>query len=116
MREIQVRDPRQVKLTGAEPLYRRVPTRDEEGKPLSDFMMLIPGLREWPRIKYNDTLAGIQAVLGGCREVVFADLNVPLNLLWVSVKARPGVIVEVVAGLQTRIPEAVLVSPHGRGG
>ncbi len=99
-----------VSITANEPLHERVPTRDEEGRLLSDFMMLIPGLREWPKGRFNDRVAGIQAVLGGFSEVVFADLNVPLNLLWVSVKAKPGIISAVAASIQHRVPEARVIS------
>lgn len=114
--KLRIQDPRGISVSGAEPLHRRVPTADEDGKPLADFMMLIPGLRDWPRARFERALAAMHAVLGNCQEVVFADLNVPLNLLWVSVKTRPGIISEVAAMLQMRIPEALIVSPHGRGG
>ena len=30
-----------------EPLWQRAPTRNAEGKPYADFMMLIPGLRKF---------------------------------------------------------------------
>ena len=94
-----------------QPLYERVPTRDTDGHPLSDFMMLIPGLRERPRQQFNDVLSRIQACLADFREVVFVDLNVPLNLLWVSVRAKPGVILDIAASLKFRVPEALLVGP-----
>lgn len=94
-----------------QPLYERVPTRDTDGHPLSDFMMLIPGLRERPRQQFNDVLSRIQDCLADFREVVFVDLNVPLNLLWVSVRAKPGVILDIAASLKFRVPEALLVGP-----
>jgi len=75
-------------------------------------MMLIPGLRDWPRLRLIDAVAGMQAVLGRVPEVEFADLNLRLNLLWVSVQARPGVIAELAASLAQRIPEARLVSGY----
>ncbi|HEX9627070.1 MAG TPA: hypothetical protein VGA00_09050 [Acidiferrobacterales bacterium] len=94
------------------PLYERAPTRDEYGRPVGDFMMLIPGLRDRPRHQLAATLARINAVLTQFHEVVFADLNVRLNLLWVSVRARPGVILEVSGALKRHIPEALLVAEH----
>ena len=94
-----------------QPLYERVPTRDTDGHPLSDFMMLIPGLRDRPRQQFNDILARIQASLSNFREVVFVDLNIPLNLLWVSVRAKPGVILDIATSLKFRVPEALLVGP-----
>ena len=103
---------RSVGLHSSQPLYRRVPTYDENGKFLADFMILISGMRAWSRTKQTDTVDEIQSVLSNFAEVVFADLNVPLNLLWVSVKPKPGVILEVYDALKHRIPEAVLVGPY----
>ncbi len=112
MSALRIRGLHGVDIAGHEPLYRRVPTRDENGRLLSDFMVLIPGLRDWPRGKFTEVLAGMQGILAGFEEVVFADLNVPLNLLWVSVKAKPGIISEVAGSLQQYVPEARLVSPQ----
>ena len=95
----------------AGPLWRRVPARGDDGKPLSDFMMLIPRLRHWPSDRIQRTLDEIHAVLHQYDEVVvFADLNVQLNLLWVSVKAVPRICVDLPAAVQARVPEARLVA------
>jgi len=96
-------------LESHRPLYERVPTRDEYGRPLADFMLILPGLRERPKAQFNEVLARLQAVLARFHEVVFADLNVPLNLLWVSVRARPGVILELFGVVKLHLPEAKLV-------
>lgn len=94
-----------------EPLWKRVPSRDESGKPLSDFMMLIPKLRRQPPHIIQDTLANIETVLIQYREVVvFADMNLQLNTLWVSVKPVPGICLELPAALKLRVPEALLVA------
>lgn len=98
-----------------QPLYERVPTRDEFGQRLSDFMMLFPGLRERPAHQLADTLGRIQAVLGQYAEVVFADLNVRLNLLWVSVRPKPGVILEISGAIKFYVPEALLVGDRHIG-
>ncbi len=45
----------------------------------------------------------------GERVLVRVDLNVPLNLLWVSVEPRPGVILELFGAMQAQLPEARLV-------
>jgi hypothetical protein len=92
-----------------QPLYQRAPARDEHGRALSDFMVLVPGLRERPRHEFGERLARLQAVLLSFTEVVFVDLNVPLNLLWVSVRPRPGVILELFGALKLHLPEAKLV-------
>lgn len=99
-----------ISLDRYQPLYKRVPKADERGRLLSDFMVLIPGMRDWPRSKLVDAMAGIQSVLGTFQEVVFADLNLHLNLLWVSVKPEPGIIAKVAARLTHRIPEAKVIS------
>lgn len=102
----------QVNLEPAVPLWRRVPTRDDEGRPLTDFMMIIPGLRDRPRCGLEQRLADIQAVLfcyGSA--VVFAEVILRLNVLWVSVKPLPGICLELPAVLQQRIPEALLIAP-----
>ena len=91
------------------PLYERVPIRDESGRLLGDFMVLIPGLRERPGHELASTLARLQAMLASFSEVVFVDLNVPLNLLWVSVRPRPGVILELFRAVKLHLPEAKLV-------
>jgi hypothetical protein len=92
-----------------EPLYKRLPTHDEDGKFLSDFMMLIPGLKNLSQSNLNARMSALHSLLGGHDDVVFADLNTPLNLLWVSVRARHGVIRELAAEIQLRVPEARLV-------
>jgi hypothetical protein len=93
-----------------EPLWKVVPTRDEQGRLLADFMMLIPGLRESPPHRLEETLARLHLALLHCREVVFADVNLRLNLLWVSVRTRPGVVPEVAGRVQALVPEACLVA------
>jgi hypothetical protein len=42
--------------------------------------------------------------------VVFAELNLKLSLLWVSVKPVPGVRFQISEALRALIPEARLVS------
>jgi hypothetical protein len=74
-------------------------------------MMLIPRLRYWPSDRIQRTLDEIHAVLRQYDEVVvFADLNVQINLLWVSVRAVPGICVDLPTAVQARVPEARLVA------
>ncbi|WP_096459737.1 hypothetical protein [Sulfurifustis variabilis] len=95
----------------AEPLWQRVPTRDEHGQLLSDFMMIIPGLRARPPHLIDRAVAAIEDVLLHYRRVVvFADLNLRLNVLWVSVRPRPGICLELPAAIALRVPEAKLVA------
>lgn len=95
----------------AEPLWQRVPTRDEHGQLLSDFMMIIPGLRARPPHLVDRVVVAIEEVLIHYRRVVvFADLNLRLNVLWVSVRPRPGICLELPAAIALRVPEAKLVA------
>ncbi|MHB1515220.1 MAG: hypothetical protein ACYCVY_05805 [Acidiferrobacteraceae bacterium] len=98
-----------IEMRPSGPLYERAPTRDQEGQRLTDFMMLIPGLRDRPGAQFQSVLQHIEDVLGRFQEVVFIDLNVPLNLLWVSARPRPGLIFDIAGRLRRRVPEALLV-------
>lgn len=97
----------------SEPLWKRAPTRDEDGRPLPDFMMLIPGLKH----KCNNTIAEIvsklEAVLMHYREyIVFADLNMKINALWVTLKPGVALTAEIAAMIHHHVPEAKLVAQH----
>ena len=94
------------------PLWQLVPTRDSAGRRLTDFMMLIPRLRSRSLAEIERTSREIQAVLALHQDVVFADLNLKLNLLWVSLRPRQGAISELVAAIRLRVPEALLVAHY----
>ncbi|MGD8407851.1 MAG: hypothetical protein PVG50_00660 [Thiohalophilus sp.] len=103
-------------LQPAEPLYNRVPTRDENGQYLSDFMMIIPGLRQRAAPIRQAVIRQIEHVLQLYRRtVVFADLNMKTNVLWVSVKPVPGICLELPAVIKFHVPEALLVSHRPSG-
>lgn len=105
----------QTDLCAAEPLWNHVPTSDNEGQRLSDFMMLIPKLRKQPQSHIQHVLNQIQEVLEFYQNaVVFADLNLKLNVLWVSVKPVPGICLELPAAILDRVPEARLVAQPPR--
>jgi len=94
-----------------EPLWKRVPTRDEAGRAVSDFMVLIPRLRQASAQRIDAVCGELQHVLEYYADsVVFADLNLNLNLLWVSVRPRPGICLEMAAAVKHRVPEALLVA------
>jgi hypothetical protein len=104
-------------LDPAEPLWKRVPTHDDSGGLLSDFMMIIPKLRSRPQQRLHRTIAEIQRVLDAYHKaVVFADLNLKLNVLWVSVRPIPGICLELPAAIKMRVPEAMLVGQHFKQG
>ena len=94
-----------------EPLWKRAPKRDAEGRPYVDFMMLAPGLRKRPTHEILCLTHTVQGVLVRFREwIVFADLNLKLNVLWVSHKYRPGLMAEIVTALRLKAPEFKLVA------
>lgn len=97
--------------TRAEPLRNRVPACDEDGKPLSDFMMLIPGLRDKPKHLINAAIQDVHIALTHfSHAVVFAEFNLRLNLLWVSIRPIHGIRFEIASAIQRHVPEAKLVS------
>lgn len=94
-----------------EPLWRRVPTHDEDGKKLSDFMMIIPGLNKSNQLEFIDTIKALNKLFTQYNKyVVFIDLNVKLNLLWVSVRSHPGICLELPTMIKNIIPKALLVA------
>jgi hypothetical protein len=95
----------------SEPLRKRVPLHDENGRPLGDFMMLIPGLRDRPKHVIDSTLQHVHIALTNFNHaVVFAEFNLKLNLLWVSIRPIHGIRLEIAAAIQQHVPEAKLVS------
>lgn len=98
-------------LSPADPLWKRVPLKNAEGKNLSDFMMIIPRLKHQPVDRIKTIISEIEQVLRYYeKQVVFADLNLNLNVLWVSVQPVAGICLEVAAAIHHRVPEAKLVA------
>ncbi|MHB8742513.1 MAG: hypothetical protein ACYC9L_05245 [Sulfuricaulis sp.] len=78
---------------------------------MSDFMVLFPGLAKKPQYYVQQTIEHIQKVFVDFgHAVVFAELNLKLNLLWVSVRPISGVRFQITEALRSVIPEARLVS------
>ena len=95
----------------SEPLRFRAPSHDENGRSLSDFMVLIPGLKKKPQRLITRTINEIHlALMSYGDDVVFAEFNIKLNLLWVSIRPVPGIRYEITGAIQERVPEARLVS------
>jgi len=78
--------------SSAEPLHKRAPSHDEHGKPLCDFMMLIPGLRDKPKHIIDDAIQDMHIVL------------------WVSIRSIQGIRLEIASAIQQQVPGAKLVS------
>ena len=99
-----------IDMAPAEPLWKVAPTRDENGDHLSDFLMIIPKLRQKPEHHIKRTLNNIDRVLKQFNQsVVFANIDMKLNTLWVSFKPEPGLFMEIAAAIKLQVPEAVLV-------
>lgn len=110
-------DPRHLKKTlnfhQSAPLWKRVPTHDCNGQLYHDFMMLIPGLRDFESERIHATVSKMEQALKHYeKEIVLADLNLKLNILWVTIQPRPGLSSEIAALLHHLIPEAKLVAQH----
>lgn len=98
-------------LVPGESLWKRAPVRGGDGQLLADFMMLIPGLNKRPSEQIQTRVANISMVLGWFDEIiVFADLNLKINLLWVSHRPVAGSCVDIATSVQTRVPEAKLIA------
>ena len=73
--------------TSDEPLSKRAPSIDENGDALSDFMVIFPGLRDRPEPHIRKTIDTVHGILASYNHaVVFAEFNLKLNLLWVSIR------------------------------
>lgn len=93
------------------PLRYRVPVHDEEGRPLSDFMVIVPGLKHKPPRLVTRMVNDMHLVLTRfSHAVVFAEFNIKLNLLWVSVRPIPRIRFLIVGAIQECVPEAKLIS------
>ena len=94
-----------------EPLRKRAPAIDEDGNPLSDFMMIFPRLCQEPEPHIRETIDLVHAVLARYQHVVvFAEFNLKLNMLWVSLRPIAGIRFEIAGAVQEKVPLAKLVS------
>ena len=98
-------------LAPGESLWKRAPTHGDDGRLLADFMMLIPGLNKRSSVQIQIRVEHIAMVLGGFDQVVvFADLNMKLNLLWVSHRPVAGSCTDIATSVQMYVPEAKLIA------
>ncbi len=97
------------------PLYKLAPTRDEHGNSFTDFMLIIPKLKKKPQNYIDRTLNDIHMVLSRySTDVVFANMDLKINCLWVSHKPKPGLCKELTSAIRQYVPEAMLVGDISR--
>lgn len=93
------------------PLWSRAPSRDENGAPYIDFMMIIPGLKQGGDVAVEGCLQRLRASLDPFGQAVaYVDLNVKLNLLWISARPAPGILRQIARSIRQEIPEARIVA------
>lgn len=95
----------------ASPLWSRAPSRDENGTPYIDFMMIIPGLKNADEATIESCMVKVRNSLCEFENVVaYVDLNIKLNLLWISTRPVPGISKLIMQAIQHEIPEAKIVA------
>lgn len=93
------------------PLWSRAPARDEYGKPYIDFMMIIPGLKNADEATIQSCMVKIRNSLCDFENVVaYVDLNIKLNLLWISTRPVPGISKLIMQAILREIPQAKIVA------
>ncbi len=98
-------------------LWKRVPKRDARGRPYIDFMMFAPRLNRRPAHELENVALLLRGILAAYEDaVVFAELNLRINVLWVSLENRPGLMSELVAALRGKLPEFLLVAHNPNPG
>jgi len=80
-------------------------------------MMLAPALKGRSEREMAVILRVIRGVLARFGDgVAFADFNMNLRVLWVSLQCRPGLMFQVVGALRVHVPELKLVAHHPNQG
>lgn len=95
----------------AEPLWKRVPLRTEAGELVSDFMMILSGIKKMgsqQRQRIFDQLYQVLKIYDA--DILLAEVNTQMNTLWVSHHPRPGLGSEIAAMIHHHVPEAKLIS------
>lgn len=97
-------------LRPAVPLWRVAPTRGDDGRGVADFMMLIPRLGQRPALERGHVEQAVRDVCESYRgQVVFAEINYRINVLWISIEPEPGLARRVARAVRDRVPDALLV-------
>jgi hypothetical protein len=95
----------------AEPLWKRVPTRTESGELTADFIMILTGLKQLTPYTQQSIFERLYEVLNIYEKfILFAEVNLQINTLWVSHRPQPGLGAEIAAMIHDRVPQAKLIS------
>ncbi len=88
-----------------------MPTHTEDGQPVCDFMLLIPGLNKRLAPQIEKRIEHISLVLREYEPwVLFADLNLKLNILWISYRPRMGLSFEIAGAIRSQVPETRIIA------
>ena len=91
-------------------LLDRVPTVDECGKPLGDMLVILPRLREKTSHEVTLTARGLDRALSQFSgQIMFAELNVNRNTLWVSMRPTKGIRACIASAIRLEVPDAKLI-------
>lgn len=78
---------------------------------MTDFMMIMPGFKKLSRDLILIKVKQIKLILERYGEtVVFADINLERNCLFVSVRPVPGICLELPMLIHSKVPEAKIIS------
>ena len=92
-------------------LLERVPKVDEGGKPLGDMLVILPKLRDKTAHELDLVARGLDRALSHFAEqIVFAELNVSRNTLWVSMRPMKGIRASIASAIQLEVPNAKLIA------
>ena len=93
------------------PLWQRVPTHTEAGELAFDFMVFVKKLNKLDSVEQTATIDKIYSVLNIYSKVILlADLNLKINLLWVSHLPRLNLSIEIASQIINVYPPARLIS------
>ena len=74
-------------------------------------MMIIPGLKDFEPARLRKVIEKLEAVFKYYeKDIVLADLNLKINVLWITIQSRIGLSIEIAALIHHAVPEAKLVA------
>ena len=100
------------KLSPGGDLWRHAPVKDADGRLTSDLMILFPGLQQEHNLRIMIRQQLQEVLQGFGDQVIFADFNIRLGVLWVTVTSEPGLCSEVAQAIHARIEGARIVGNY----